>query len=171
VGYPNGDTPLPNGNLLLSELHYGWVDEVKPDGTPVWQYRVKDLRKPSDPQPLASGNFLAVDYQTPGHVVEFDDQGNVVWEFGANSGKTELHNPSIGAMLPNGLVAISDDFGNRIIFIDPANGKIVWEYGSKGIPAKDSLHIPDGFDLLLPDGSTPLHVDSTPTQTPTQPSP
>jgi outer membrane protein assembly factor BamB len=159
VGYPNGDTPLANGNLLLSELHYGWIDEVKPDGTPIWQLQVKDLRKPSDPQPTPDGNFIAVDYQTPGHVVEFDNTGKVIWEFGANSGKNELHNPSIGAMLPNGLVALSDDYGNRIIFVDPSTNKIVWEYGTQGLSGRDALNLPDGFDLLLPDGSIPMHVD------------
>jgi hypothetical protein len=43
--------------------------------------------------------------------------------------------------------------------IDPATGALVWQYGVTGKRgrAPGRLHIPDGFDLLLPNGSTPTH--------------
>jgi len=44
-----------------------------------------------------------------------------------------------------------------IVIINPRTKKIVWEYGHLGRPgtAPGYLNTPDGFDLLLPDGSTP----------------
>ncbi|MDX6548962.1 MAG: hypothetical protein QOG33_2512, partial [Gaiellales bacterium] len=32
LGSPNGDTPLPNGNILVSEINGSWVDEITLDG-------------------------------------------------------------------------------------------------------------------------------------------
>jgi len=38
-------------------------------------------------------------------------------------------------------------------------GVQLWQYGITGKPgpAPGELNTPDGFDLLLPDGSTPTH--------------
>ena len=46
-----------------------------------------------------------------------------------------------------------------MVAIDPATGALVWQYGITGKPgaAPGELNTPDGFDLLLPDGSTPTH--------------
>jgi hypothetical protein len=46
-----------------------------------------------------------------------------------------------------------------ILAIDPVTGALVWQYGITGKPgpAPGELNTPDGFDLLLPDGSTPTH--------------
>jgi hypothetical protein len=46
-----------------------------------------------------------------------------------------------------------------MVAIDPATGALVWQYGITGKPgtAPGQLNIPDGFDLLLPGGSTPTH--------------
>ena len=30
VGYPNGDTPLANGNVLVSEINGSWITEYTP---------------------------------------------------------------------------------------------------------------------------------------------
>ncbi|HEX9235946.1 MAG TPA: PQQ-binding-like beta-propeller repeat protein, partial [Actinomycetota bacterium] len=161
VGYPNGDTPLPNGNLLLSELNGAFVDEVTPDGRPVWSLHVREVRVPSDPQELPDHTFLVVSYDRPGRVVRFTSSGKVLWSYGPSSGKGMLDHPSLAAPLPNGLVAVTDDYGDRVVLIDPATNRIVWHYGHWRKPGTSSgyLATPDGLDLLLPDGSTPLHVD------------
>ena len=41
----------------------------------------------------------------------------------------------------------------------PSAGALVWQYGLTGMAgtAPGELNTPDGFDLLLPDGSTPTH--------------
>jgi N-acetylneuraminic acid mutarotase len=55
VGYPNGDTPLPNGHLLISELNGARVSEVTPTGHVVWSHTLPGLVEPSDPQRLGNG--------------------------------------------------------------------------------------------------------------------
>jgi hypothetical protein len=62
--------------------------------------------------------------------------------------------------LPNGLVAVNDDYRHRVVLIDPATNRIVWQYGT-GAPGSGpgQLSSPDGLDLLLPGNVIPLHVD------------
>ena len=61
--------------------------------------------------------------------------------------------------MPNGLIATNDDYRDRVVIIDPKTKKIVWQYGITGEPGTgpNHLHIPDGFDLLAPNGTTPTH--------------
>jgi outer membrane protein assembly factor BamB len=166
VGYPNGDTPLPDGDILVSELRGGAIDEVTPAGRIVWSVHVPGVAVPSDPQRLADGSYLTVDYERPGRVVRFDRAGKVLWSWGPTSGQV-LDHPSLAAPLPNGLVAVNDDFADRVILLDPATNRIVWTYGryEQGGTGAGFVHVPDGLDLLLPDGSTPLHVDFPSTAT------
>jgi hypothetical protein len=53
-------------------------------------------------------------------------------------------------MLPNGLVAVNDDFRNRVIIIDPRTDRIVWQYGRTDVAGSSLglLNRPDGMDLL-----------------------
>jgi len=162
VGYPNGDTPLPSGHLLVSELHGGAIDEVTAAGDPVWTVHLPSLSVPSDPQRLPrGGTYVAANYAYPGAVVRFRSDGKVLWTYRPTSGPGVLDHPSLAVWLPNGLVAVTDDFNDRFVLINPTSNRIVWQYGRIDVPgtADGYLHIPDGFDLLLPDGQTPLHVD------------
>jgi hypothetical protein len=70
-----------------------------------------------------------------------------------------LDHPSLAERLPNGLISVNDDYRHRVILIDPTTNAIVWQYGQTDQPGTglDQLNIPDGFDLLLPDHTTPLH--------------
>jgi hypothetical protein len=58
------------------------------------------------------------------------------------------------------LIAVNDDYRHRVAFIDPTTETIVWQYGQTDRPGTgaDQLNTPDGFDVLLPDASTPLHT-------------
>jgi hypothetical protein len=161
VGYPNGDTPVPGGDLLISELNGGAISRVHPDGTVVWQVHVPGISVPSDPQMLADGTLLAVDYENPGGVVRFTSAGKVLWNYHPTTGPGVLNQPSLAIPLPNGLVAVNDDFNHRVVIIDPATNKIVWQYGHTGVPgtAAGYLNIPDGMDLLFPGNVIPLHFD------------
>jgi len=161
VGYPNGDTPLPNGHLLVTELHAGSISEITSTGHPVWTVRIPNLSVPSDPQRLPDGSYLAADYQSPGAVVRFTSTGKVLWTYRPTSGPAMLDHPSLAAMLPNGLIAITDDFNHRIVLIDPKNGRTVWQYGHTNVPGTGHgyLNAPDGLDLLLPGNLIPLHLD------------
>jgi hypothetical protein len=121
------------------------------------------LHLPSDPQRFRDGSFLVVDYETPGRLFKFTAAGNVLWSFGPASGPGELHNSSLAAPLPNGLILVVDDFADRVVMLDLRTERVVWQYGVMGVPGSGPGHlrIPDGADLLYPDGSTPLHVDFT----------
>ena len=70
-----------------------------------------------------------------------------------------LDHPSLAERLPNGLIAANDDYRDRVVIINPRTRRIVWQYGRTNKPGTgpDHLKIPDGLDLLAPDGTTPTH--------------
>jgi hypothetical protein len=160
VGYPNGDTPLPNGHLLISELNGAKVSEVTSTGHVIWSHQVRGVVEPSDPQRLADGSYIVASYARPGAVIRFDMSGNVLWYYHPTSGPGMLDHPSLAMPLPNGLVAVNDDYRHRVVLIDPKTDRIVWQYGTGtagGGPGQ--LSFPDGMDLMLPGNVLPLHVD------------
>jgi hypothetical protein len=160
VGYPNGDTPLPNGHLLVSELNGGWVDEVTETGRIVWALQLPQATTPSDPQRLADGSYLVANYENPGGIVRFDRSGKVLWWYHPTTGTGALDHPSLAVPLPNGLVAAVDDYHHRVVIIDPVTDTIVWQYGtSVAGSGGGQLSFPDGLDLLLPGNAIPLHID------------
>ena len=65
VAYPNGDTPLANGNVLVSEINGSWIDEYTPGGQLVWTVQLPTVNYPSDPQQLGSNLYLLTDYDPP----------------------------------------------------------------------------------------------------------
>jgi outer membrane protein assembly factor BamB len=158
IGSPNGDTPLPDGNLLISEINGSWVSEFTHAGKLVWTVQLP-ITYPSDPQQLGPDRYLIADYASPGQILEFNRQGHILYRYRATSGPGKLNHPSLAEMLPSGVFMVNDDFNNRMIAIDPATGALVWQYGITGRygTGPGRLHTPDGFDLLLPNGSTPTH--------------
>ncbi|HCU97680.1 MAG TPA: hypothetical protein DHU96_35220 [Actinobacteria bacterium] len=158
LGSPNGDTPLPDGNLLMSEINGSWVSEYTMTGKLVWTTQLA-ISYPSDPQQLGPDRYLIADYASPGQVLEFNRKGNILYRYHPASGPGRLNHPSLAEVLPSGAIMVNDDYNNRMIAFDPATGAIVWQYGVTGKHgrAPGSLHTPDGFDLLLPNGTTPTH--------------
>ncbi|HWD09259.1 MAG TPA: hypothetical protein VHA57_09205, partial [Actinomycetota bacterium] len=158
IGYPNGDTALANGDVLISEIHGSWIDELKPDGTVVWSLHLP-ISYVSDPQQLGPDLYLVADYSKPGGIYEFTREGTIVWSYAPTSGHAELNHPSLAERLPSGLICANDDYRARVVCIDPISKQIVWQYGVDDTPgtAPGFLNTPDGFDLLAPDGSTPTH--------------
>lgn len=114
---------------------------------------------PSDPQPLGPDRYLVADYASPGGIYEFNRAGKILWSYHPPSGPGMLNHPSLAEPLPGGLIAANDDFRDRVVIIDPQTKKVVWQYGHTDSPGRgpDYLHIPDGFDLLAPNGTTPTH--------------
>lgn len=161
VGSPNGDTPLADGNLLISEINGSWVSEYTLTGKLVWAAQLP-ISYPSDPQQVGPGRYLVCDYATPGSMIEFDRAGHILYRYRAASGPGMLNQPSLAAQLPSGVLMANDDFNHRMVAIDPVTSALVWQYGITGRPgtAPGQLNIPDGFDLVLPDGSTPTHPGS-----------
>jgi hypothetical protein len=158
LGSPNGDTPLANGDILISEVNGSYIDEITRAGKLVWSVQLP-IEYPSDPQQLGPDRYLVADYTKPGGIYEFNRAGKILWSYSPASGNGMLNHPSLAERLPNGLIATNDDYRDRVVIIDPKKKKIVWQYGVTGEPGTgpNHLHIPDGFDLLAPNGSTPTH--------------
>jgi len=155
---PNGDTPLANGDVLISETTGSYLSEYTQSGQLVWSTHIP-IAYPSDPQPLANGLFLMTDYTDPGGIIEASQQGQIVYQYRDPSGLGELNQPSLAALLPSGAIMANDDYRDRMVAIDPVTDAVVWNYGTPDHPgtAPGLLNIPDGFDILGPNGSTPLH--------------
>ena len=156
-GLPNGDTPLANGHVLVTEILGSWVSEVGWDGTLYWTAKAPGVRYPSDAQMLPDGNILLVDYARPGQILVMTRQGQPVWRYAPRSGPGMLDHPSLAIELGNGLIALNDDFRNRVLVIDPKTNKIVWQYGVDDRRGRTDglLFIPDGIDLKPPDWANP----------------
>jgi outer membrane protein assembly factor BamB len=145
---PNGDTPLPDGGLLVTEIG-GWIDRLDRRGNLVWSVP-SPVSYPSDAQLLPNGRILVSSFTYPGRIVELTRFGTVTWSFGSSSGPDLLDKPSLAVRLPNGLIASNDDYGDRVILIDPQTNRIVWQYGHTGVAssAPGYLSKPDGIDFL-----------------------
>ncbi len=153
----NGDTPLRNGHVLISEINGGYIDDMTLDGRLVRVYKAP-VSYASDPQLTRNGNIIVADYARPGGVVILNRHtGAVMWSYHPPSGPGMLDHPSLAAMLPNGDVIVGDDFNDRVVVIDPRTKRIVWQYGHTAVggTAPGYLHIPDGFEFIpvLADGS------------------
>jgi hypothetical protein len=159
LGSPNGDTPLANGDLLVSEINGSWVDEFTTSGRLVWDVHLP-IGYPSDPQQIGTDAYLVADYEDPGAIIVFNREGTVLYRYQPSSGPGVLDRPSLVELLPSGVFMLNDDYNDRMIAIDPATGALLWQYGVTGVPGSGPgmLNVPDGFDLLGPDGSTPTHT-------------
>ncbi|HEY6959675.1 MAG TPA: PQQ-binding-like beta-propeller repeat protein, partial [Candidatus Limnocylindria bacterium] len=125
---PNAAYPTADGGLLVTEINGSWIDRLAPDGTLLWSVHAP-VTYPSDAVPYPDGSVLVADYVSPGQVVRVSSDGAVVWRYDAAK---QLHNPSSTQPLAANRVAISDDFGNRILIVDPTTNEIVREYTTAG---------------------------------------
>jgi outer membrane protein assembly factor BamB len=164
MGSPNGDTPLWDGNLLVSEINGSWVSEYTKSGQLVWSVQLP-ISYPSDPQQVGasptvnSDRYLIADYASPGEILQFNREGQVFSTYDVASGPGRLDHPSLVEELPNGIYLVNDDYNHRMVALDPATGALVWQYGITGHAGTGGgyLNTPDGFDLLGPGGTTPTH--------------
>jgi hypothetical protein len=156
----NGDTPVPGGGVMISEVEGSWIDEIGPEGKLRFSTRAP-VSYPSDPQPLPGGRVLLADYANPGHVLIINHRGRVLWRYGPTAGHGRLDHPSLAMALPNGDIAVNDDYRDRVVVIDPRTSKIVWQYGHTDRPgtAAGYLNTPDGMDFVpqAPNG-TPAYA-------------
>ncbi|HJQ75365.1 MAG TPA: hypothetical protein VJ814_10775, partial [Gaiellaceae bacterium] len=149
LGSVNGDTPLPGGGVLVSEINGSWIDTFSPTGRLRSAFQAP-VAYPSDPQPLLHGRILLADYARPGAAVILDRRGKVLWRYGPLSGWGELDHPSLAIMLPNGNIAINDDYNDRVVIVDRTRRRIVWSYGHLAHPGlgRNELNTPDGMDFI-----------------------
>jgi hypothetical protein len=145
---PNGDTPLPDGGVLVTEIG-GWIDRFSADGTLEWSIKAP-TDYPSDAQLLPDGNVLVAGFNTPGRIDIIKPSGQIVWTYGPAAGPGSLDRPSLAVKFPNGLIAATDDWHHRVVLIDPKTKQIAWQYGHFNVPgaAPGFLSKPDGLDLI-----------------------
>jgi outer membrane protein assembly factor BamB len=148
LGSPNGDKPLPNGHYLVSTINDHSIHELDENWQQIFSLQFP-IQYPSDPQPTKAGNFIVADYTHNGSVIEIQRDGKVVWDYRAKD-DGGLRLPSLAFELPNGNIAINDDFNHRVMVVDKASQKILWQYGVTGQPGKADgyLSIPDGMDVI-----------------------
>jgi hypothetical protein len=81
-----------------------------------------------------------------------DSTGKLLWRYSPQGGSGRLDHPSLAMPMPNGLVAVNDDFRSRVVILDPLSGSIVWQYGvtDRAGGLAGSLNLPDGIDLIPP---------------------
>ncbi len=159
LGSPNGDTPLANGDVLISEINGSWISEYSPEGRLVWTAHLP-ITYPSDPQQIGPDRYLVADYASPGGLYEFDRSGTILWSYQVAAGPTMLDHPSLAERLPNGCIAVSDDYRHRVVILNPVTRTIVFQYGQTDRlgAGPGFLNTPDGFDLLALGGQTPTHT-------------
>lgn len=145
---PNGDTPLPDGGVLVTEIG-GWIDRFTRTGKLVWSIR-SPTNYPSDAQLLPNGNVLVAGFNTPGRIDILTPRGRVIWTYGPPTGPGSLDRPSLAVPLPGGMIAATDDWHHRVVVIDRATKRIVWQYGRFDVPGSGPGHLnkPDGLALL-----------------------
>jgi hypothetical protein len=149
LGPVNGDTPMPDGGVMVSEIEGSWVDAIGPEGRLEFAFKAP-VSYPSDPQPLPGGRILLADYANPGHVLIVNHRGKVLWRYGPSQGYGRMDHPSLAMPLPNGDIAVNDDYRHRVIVIDPRKHRIVWQYGhtDKAGTGPGYLNTPDGMDFV-----------------------
>ena len=160
ISSPNGDTPLADGNYLVSEIDGQWISEYTKTGQLIWTTHLP-IHYPSDPQQLGPDLYLVSDYAiSPGGAIdEFNREGQILYRLQPTAGLARMNQPSLTELIPSGVFMTNDDYRDRMIAFDPPTGAVVWQYGTPDKPGTASgyLNTPDGFDLLAPDGSTPTH--------------
>lgn len=148
-GGVNGDTPLPDGGVLVSEVPGGWIDNISASGHLRYAFQAP-VHYVSDPQPLPGGRILVADYHHPGAVLIVNRHGTVLWRYRPSSAWAALDHPSLAIMLPNGNIAVNDDYRDRVVVINPKTQKIVWLYGHTDHAGTTPgyLNTPDGIDYV-----------------------
>lgn len=148
IDAPNGDTPLPDGGVLVTEIG-GWIDRFDQNGRLVFSIR-SPTEYPSDAQLLPNGNILVAGFNTPGRIDILTPRGKIIWTYGPTTGPGALDRPSLAVALPNDTIAATDDWHHRVVLIDRRTKQIVWSYGHLNQPgsAQGYLNKPDGLQLV-----------------------
>jgi outer membrane protein assembly factor BamB len=146
---PNGDTPLPDGGLLVTEIRGSRVVRLDAKDRVVFDVHVP-ASYPSDAQLDGSGAIVVVDYSNPGAILRVSPTGHLLWRYRPSTVKGRLDHPSLAVPLADGTIALNDDFRHRVIVIDLASGRIVWQYGHTDRPGRRPgyLATPDGVTVV-----------------------
>ena len=165
------------GNYLIADQFNNRVIEVDRHGNIIWQFgrgptdfSASSIIGTNDAQRVGALTLMA-GTGTPGgqpeapnctnpsgcpdnRVILVDRGGNIVWQYGqfgvTGSGPNQLNVPVQNTWLPNRHVLITDQANERIIEVDVATKKIVWQYGTTGVMGTGPNHLnnPNCAELL-----------------------
>ena len=157
-GSPNGAFPMTDGHVLVTEINGDWVDEMGLNGHVYWSAQPAGVAYPSDANEISPARYIVADYSSPGQIVIFDRSGRALWRF-RPTGPNALNHPSLALALPNGNILVNDDRNDRVIVINPATNRIVWQYGHRGVAGSATGYLanPDGVDMAPPDSFLMTH--------------
>ncbi len=136
--WTNNAVALPNGDVLITDGARAGLPQqllmVSPAGTLVWHVTLpKAIVYPSDAMPVGPGLYALTSYTDPAGLYVVNQKGRIVWSYAPQTGPGSLNHASSINRLPNGNFLVSDDQNYRVIVIDPATHRIVWQYGQKGV--------------------------------------
>ncbi|MCA9268691.1 MAG: PQQ-binding-like beta-propeller repeat protein, partial [Planctomycetales bacterium] len=112
---------LPNGRTMIAESGVGRIIEVQPDGKLAHEFPLKPGGTQSTRlvRITPAGTYLVCS-ENPGVVVEYNRQGEILWDYPTN---TRVY----GAIrLASGNTLIASGGGNSVLEVTPEK-KVVWE--------------------------------------------
>jgi DNA-binding beta-propeller fold protein YncE len=150
-GSPNGAFPMAHHRFLVTEINGDWVDAIGLHGKVYWSTHPPRVVYPSDSNQIGRNRFLTVDYSARGQVVIFTRRGRPLWRW-YGPPHHPLNHPSLALPLPNGYIALNDDYNHRVLIVNPRTKRVVWQYGVSGVPGRRPGYLdnPDGIDLVPP---------------------
>ncbi|MDA8195581.1 MAG: PQQ-binding-like beta-propeller repeat protein [Thermaerobacter sp.] len=149
--WTNNAVPLANGTMLITDGAPAGspqrVLDINSSGAIVWSITLPSaIHYPSDAMPVGPGLYALADYHTPAGLYVVNQKGQIVWSYRVTSGPGELRHASSINRLPNGNFLVSDDHNDRVVVIDPVTHKIVWQYGTTGVPGVGPDHLMGNTD-------------------------
>ena len=141
--------PLPNGNVLVTEVGTSRIIEVDREGKIAKEIKLTTTeQKPHNQfrgtRKLANGHYL-VCFKGEGKVVELDGDGKVLREVKVPGDPHEV------VQLPNKNLLITCGDGHKVEEVDPQD-KVVWELNENDLPG-NPLRLMAGCQRL-PNGNT-----------------
>jgi outer membrane protein assembly factor BamB len=165
-------TPV-EGQVLIADQFNNRVIEVNQAGDIVWHFGLgpNDVSAASiigtnDAERVGALTLMAGTGAPPGteplcpngcndnRVLLVDHGGRIVWQYGSfgvtGADDNQLNTPVQATYLPSGNVLITDQGNERIIEVERAHNRIVWQYGTTGVigAGPDQLNNPNSAELL-----------------------
>jgi hypothetical protein len=154
--YPSSAFPASNGDIVVTEQNPAWVDILTKNQNLVSAVQLPaGFNSPVGANEYEPNHVIVVDRAHPGKIVEFDfnSSSNTLvpaWRYEVTKGAGELNDPSLARVLSNGDVLVADSGNDRVVVIDPADNRIIWQYGHTHATGSSPgyLHTPDSVALV-----------------------
>lgn len=155
--FPHAAYPAGKNDILISDTSNDRVIEINRKGKTVWNTdnlgggrgylgagRLSNgarLLYPNDAVPMANGRIL-ISSRFTNTVYEINKSGKVIWSCGRFMFRQ--HNPRL---LPNGNLMVADSDNARVLIINHACNKILFDYGGTDNTGSPNIIWPRSFQL------------------------